>query len=187
MGTGQKIAAVCGVGAAATATCVLSGAVGPGIGAVTHRPEAPPRPAAKVKRLSSGEVPSVPLVEAPEEAAGETAGTREVEGANGRGRAEGSSPQNAPPSAPESVEPASGEAAEQAPPSEFGIESSSGSGHRSRPSGGEASVEAPSAVSTPSGGEGSGEFGGSAAGGSGESSSSGSKPPSPGGSVGFQG
>ena len=42
MGTGQKIAAVCGVGATATATCLLSGAVGPGIGARRSTPATPP-------------------------------------------------------------------------------------------------------------------------------------------------
>ena len=91
MGTGQKIAAVCGAGAAATATCVLSGAVGPGIGAATHHPDPPQRPAAKVKRLSAPEAPAALPLQAPEEAAhepqagpAEPGGGASAEGEGGR-------------------------------------------------------------------------------------------------------
>ena len=192
MGTGQKIAAVCGAGAAATATCVLSGAVGPGIGAVTHHPDPPQRPAAKVKRLSASETPTALPLQAPEEAAPEPqAGPPEAGGgANGKNRGGNGTAQPAPPPAAEGAEVVPEEQVD-APPSEFGIESGSSSSAQSTGSGssGEASAEptstAPSSGST--GATSGGEFGGSTSGAtSGGSGRSGSRT-SGGGSVGFQG
>lgn len=174
MGTGQKIVAICGAGAAATATCVLSGAVGPGLGAVTHHPDRPPRPAAKVKRLSAADVPAAPPAGVVEEPVPETdASPAEPEGGASKKRGEaGGAAQPAPPAAPESSEVVPEERAE-APPGEFGIEGSSSSsaqptGAGSAEGGSEASPQPPSTVSRPSGVEAEG-------------------PAAGGGSVGFQG
>lgn len=61
-GTGQKIAAVCGVGAA-TATCLLTGVAGPGIGLSAIAPE--PDPPARVKTVSSAPAEPQPVAPAP--------------------------------------------------------------------------------------------------------------------------
>ncbi|HET7054196.1 MAG TPA: sigma-70 family RNA polymerase sigma factor [Solirubrobacterales bacterium] len=175
MGTGQKIAALCGAGAAATATCVLSGAVGPVLGAATHHPDRPLRPAAKVKRLSSQEAPAAEPAQNPPAA---PSASPVPEADTGSGDANSTSGpaagEPAPPAPPQSAEVVPEEHAEAPPPSEFGIESGSSS-----------STESPSATSSPSGGEVGSEFGGgsSSSGGSGSSGSA----ASPGGSVGFQG
>ena len=157
MGTGQKIAAVCGAGAAATATCVLSGAVGPGIGATTHHPDRPQHPAAKVKRLSSADVPAPEAVQAPDPVSAESepspAEGRDSGASGGGAHAAEPSP-SAPTAAPETApEPQS------SPPSEFGIEGSSSSsqptetGSADEGSAGEEAPQAPSAASRPSGAE----------------------------------
>jgi RNA polymerase sigma factor (sigma-70 family) len=53
-GTGQKIAAVCGAATATTATCLVTGIVGPGIGAATAPPsQAPVPPPPKVRTVAS--------------------------------------------------------------------------------------------------------------------------------------
>ena len=65
IGTGQKIVAVCTAGAAATATCVATGIVGPGIGPLPgHTHPSHKSPAAHVKRVSSP-VPSATVSAAP--------------------------------------------------------------------------------------------------------------------------
>jgi RNA polymerase sigma factor (sigma-70 family) len=118
MGTGQKVAAICGAATAATATCLITGAVGPGLGA------SPPADAHQqgrpVPHLQSAPLPSAasqpPRPEPEEEAA------REAEPA--------SEPSSAPPpsrheEAAVAPEPAPAEAAPEPPappPSEFGIE-----------------------------------------------------------------
>ena len=176
MGTGQKIVAVCGAGAAATATCVLGGAVGPGIGATSH----PVRPPAKVRRLSSEDAPATPApVQAraeespvgapPSAAAGSDANAATKEGAG-----------EPAPSPPHEAAPVPEEHTEAPAPSEFGIESGSssssstaGQGSVSEPAP-EESAKAPPATARPAGG-------GSSTTGSGSAGSGG------GGSVGFQG
>ena len=62
--TGQKIAAVCTAGAATTATCLLTGAVGPGI-ITTSPPDRPERPPAQVREELPAAEPSEPTPEAP--------------------------------------------------------------------------------------------------------------------------
>ncbi len=61
LSTGQKIAAVCTAGAATTATCLLTGAVGPGI--VT--PSQPDRPPAQVREERPADRPGASAEEAP--------------------------------------------------------------------------------------------------------------------------
>ena len=190
MGTGQKIAAVCGVGAAATATCVLSGAVGPGIGAVTHHPARPQRPAAKVNRLSTAEPPAPPPVEAPLPSPEPQPGPTGGEGGAGSSGEERHTAQPGVPATPE----AAPETPNEPAPSEFGIESGSGSSAPSAGSGSSSgsgssveAAESTSAGSAASGGSAGGsEFGGGGGAPSGGSGSSGSGASS-GGSVGFQG
>lgn len=58
--TGQKIAAVCTAGAATTATCLLTGAVGPGI-VSTAPPDRPERPPAQVREELPAEQPIAPV------------------------------------------------------------------------------------------------------------------------------
>ena len=62
--TGQKIAAVCTAGAATTATCLLTGAVGPGI-VDSPDPDRPERPPAQVREELPVDQPSVPVQESP--------------------------------------------------------------------------------------------------------------------------
>jgi RNA polymerase sigma factor (sigma-70 family) len=52
-GTGQKIAAICSTGAATTATCVLAGVAGPGVGVSTPPPQNAPAPPAIVRAEQS--------------------------------------------------------------------------------------------------------------------------------------
>ncbi len=67
LSSGQKIAAVCTAGAATTATCLLTGAVGPGINAAPATAEPPPRPAAQVRELQApSEVTPTPEASPPE-------------------------------------------------------------------------------------------------------------------------
>jgi RNA polymerase sigma factor (sigma-70 family) len=180
MGTGQKIVAVCGVGATATATCLLSGAVGPGIGVAIHPGHTDHRSAPKLKRLSAQEVPLAPL---PSEAAAaaEKAPSPET-------GAESAPAHQAPDVAPAPAPPKVSEAAPETsapspPPSEFGIEGGSTSdgtpsGSGSSPSGSAAESPPAAARQAPASGGGSA---GAAGGGSGSAASAG------GGSVGFQG
>lgn len=60
LSSGQKIAAVCTAGATATATCLLSGAVGPGI-VPPVAADPPERPPALVREASAPEPASVPV------------------------------------------------------------------------------------------------------------------------------
>ncbi|MGD9737615.1 MAG: RNA polymerase sigma factor [Solirubrobacterales bacterium] len=62
--TGQKIAAVCTAGAATTATCLLTGAVGPGI-VDSPAPDRPAPPPAHVREEQPATPPSAPVEEAP--------------------------------------------------------------------------------------------------------------------------
>jgi RNA polymerase sigma factor (sigma-70 family) len=181
MGTGQKIAAACGVGATATATCLLSGAIGPGIGAAVHSGHADQRPAPKVRRLSAQGVSAPPAFgEAP------AAGPQETPPASGE-EAESSAPQpkhaaeaTPPPSTQPAISEAPREASAPSPaPSEFGIEegSSSGaasSGSQSGAAGSGAESQTP-ARQAPAAGAGGGDGG------------PGSAAPAHTGSVGFQG
>lgn len=64
LSTGQKIAAVCTAGAATTATCLLTGAVGPGI-VSTAPADRPERPPAQVREELPAAEPSEPTPEAP--------------------------------------------------------------------------------------------------------------------------
>jgi RNA polymerase sigma factor (sigma-70 family) len=177
MGAGQKIVAVCGAGAAATATCLLSGAVGPGIGATSPAHHVTPPPAAKVKVLSSESS------EAPAESVGEPAGAPpESPPSPGSssdvrsGEAEKVAPpplETSQPVTPQSVAP---EPEASPPPSEFGINERSSSTDSTSPA---SPPEAPSSATKPSTGSGSPGFG--SQGGAAKSS------PASGGSVGFQG
>lgn len=174
MGTGQKIAAACGVGA--TATCLLSGAIGPGIGAAVHSGHADHRPAPKVRRLSAQGVSAPPAFgEAP------APGPQETTPASGE-EAESSAPKpkhaaEAPP--PPSTQPATSEAPREASapspaPSEFGVKEGSSSGSESGAAGSGAETQTP-ARQAPAAGAGGGDGG------------SGSAAPAHTGSVGFQG
>jgi RNA polymerase sigma factor (sigma-70 family) len=164
--TSQKIAAVCTAGAATTATCLLTGAVGPGIG-VSAPAQKTPDPPPQVRTVPSAAAESPPPAPAPD-----------PEPAPAPSPSSDSSPAPAPdptPVAPaESVPaPAPVESEPTAPPpSEFGIEGGSSSASSPAP--------APTPSPTPSASSG-GSFGG---GGGSESSASHS---SGGGSIGFQG
>jgi len=176
MGSGQKIAAICGAGAAATATCLLSGAVGPGIGAAIHPSHPAHRPAPKVKRLSSQDVPLTPVPAGPTQAEPAPSPDTGTESASPPRQAppEAATPPT-PPKVSESVQETS------APASEFGIEggsTSEGASSRSGSTSTGSATESPPASARPSGGSGGGE----SAGGSGGSGSA-----ATGGSLGFQG
>lgn len=145
LGSGQKIAAICTAGAATTATCLLTGAVGPGIGTsapILH----PHHPHAKVKRLAAeAPQPSLPVASPP-------AGKAETPPEATPPAAQGN-PAPPPPAPP--------------PPSEFGIESGSGSGAA-------AAGSPPPASSGSAAGSGGGEFGAAPSGGGASRSGSGS-------------
>ena len=64
LSTGQKIAAVCTAGAATTATCLLTGAVGPGV-VTPSVPERAERPPAQVREVLPADEPSPPVEQAP--------------------------------------------------------------------------------------------------------------------------
>lgn len=153
VGTGQKVAAVCTAGAATTATCLLTGAVGPGIGGPPAVPASHhPKPAAQVRELP-------PAAEAPPAEAEPPQGTTasEPEPSPGQGTPV------APPSPPAEAQPVSpAEPVPDPPPSEggeFGIESA-GAPVESNP------APAPPAAARTSEGAGTGEFGGAGASGS---------------------
>jgi len=163
LGTGQKVAALCGAATAATATCLLTGAVGPGLG-VSATPGQAERPAPRV-RPAAAPVAAPPVEAAPERSQGateqpapESAPTPEPGPESAASAVEEAAPA---PSAPPPPPP-------EPPSSEFGLE-----GGRSGSGTGE-----PAGAAAPEAG---GEFGGSAPG-----------EPRPGGSgaspgVGFQG
>lgn len=141
-GAGQKVAAICGTAAATTATCLLSGAVGPGLGGSLPSIQAEQRQLAPRVRSAPTEPqtvePSAPAAaEAPTEQAPE--------------------PRPAPPEAREEGEispvpaPATPVAESRGPPSEFGLEGGSA---------GQAASESPSPpVVTDGGSPSGGEFG----------------------------
>jgi RNA polymerase sigma factor (sigma-70 family) len=177
MGTGQKIAAVCTAGAATTATCLLTGAVGPGLhtGAASHAP--PPKPAAHVKQAPvvtrQVEEPSP----APEPAATPAQGNESESKSKPQPKSDESS-EAATPEPASSSEPTSSESSS---PSEFGLQGGSSSSSSSSPSPPPAPAPAAPAPSTSSGSSG-GDFGGGGGG-----SSSGSTSHSGSSGVGFQG
>jgi RNA polymerase sigma factor (sigma-70 family) len=68
LSTGQKIAAVCTAGAATTATCLLTGALGPVIATPSPPPDLPGRPPAQVREQAFPEptsTPPAPIVPTP--------------------------------------------------------------------------------------------------------------------------
>ena len=162
LGTGQKVAAICGAAGAATATCLLTGAVGPGLGA-SAAPSQAERPAPQVRAAPAPaplvEVAPEPSRSEPEQPAPEPGPTPEPRPEPPPSTVEEAAPAPAAPTAPPPPEP---------PPSEFGLE------------GGQAgsTTSEPTAPATPEAG---GEFGGGAP----SQPRSGGSAPSPG--VGFQG
>jgi RNA polymerase sigma factor (sigma-70 family) len=174
LSTGQKIAAVCTVGAATTATCLLTGAVGPGL-VTPAEPDRPEHPPAQVREVLPSPEPTAPVQEAP---AAEPAPTPEP-APESHGDKAASKPGAAPaPSEPVAPSPEEAEAATPAsevPRSDFGIEGSSGSSSA-------ASESSPPSTATPrsTGGQG-GSGGGSSP------SSSGSEAEPAGAGVGFHG
>lgn len=161
LGTGQKVAAICGAAGAATATCLLTGAVGPGLGA-SAAPSQAEQPTPQVRPAAAPAPPSQPAPEptqsAPEQRAPEPAPAPEPRPEQTPSTVEEATPAPATPAAPPP----------EPPPSEFGLE-----GGRS----GSAASE-PAAPSAPEAG---GEFGGGATGGA-RPGGSGASP-----GVGFQG
>jgi RNA polymerase sigma factor (sigma-70 family) len=147
MSTSQKIAAVCTAGAATTATCLLTGAVGPGLGAPAPPVDAHPQPAAHVRQFL--EHPEAPVYEpAPVQAPAEGPSQSSPEHTPDPPAA--SSPSESPAPAPATPVPSD----EPTPaPSEFGVESSP------PPSPAPGAVAAPPATRAPEGSSG-GEFGG---------------------------
>lgn len=121
--TSQKIIAICGAGAATTATCLATGVVGPGVGATAPSAPAKERPA-KVRTYSEMEPTPVeaPVVESapsseevtPPEQSSSTAG----EASSKQESNQASNPSASPPSSAPSPPPAE----EASSPSEFGIE-----------------------------------------------------------------
>lgn len=111
LNTGQKIAAVCTAGAATTATCLLAGALGPGI-AGTSPPDRPERPPAHVRQelpVAEQSEPT-PEVPAPEPAPSPEPAPGPAEG--------GSSSASAVPAPNEPVAPAAEESEAASPSSE---------------------------------------------------------------------
>jgi len=176
MGTGQKIAAVCTAGAAATATCVATGIVGPGVATpLTPSPGHHDSHPAKVKQVSTP-APAAPVVaptapppsQPPAEHSSQTAKSsstsaqRASKKASARRKAKASSQQQS-----------------QAERGEFGFEGSpapapsSTSTSTSSTSLSSASARSPSTSSTPSTGGGGGSGGGGSGGGGGGGSSGG--------------
>lgn len=115
--TGQKIAAVCTAGAATTATCLLTGAVGPGI-VSSPDPDRPERPPAQVREELPTEQPTAPVQEAP---APEPLPTPAPDPERDRGEAASAPAASRPvPPSPEEAEAASPPSEE--PRGEFGLE-----------------------------------------------------------------
>jgi RNA polymerase sigma factor (sigma-70 family) len=171
MGTGQKIAAVCTAGAATTATCLLTGAVGPGLHAgASHAP--PPKPAAHVRQAPvATQAVEEPL---PSSEAAPTSG--QGDGSQPQPKSKPAAPSEAAAPAPTS-EPVSG--GESSPPSEFGLQGGSAS-----PAPSTSSSPSPPASSSPAPSSSTGSSGGDFGAGGGSSSGSGS---GGGSGVGFQG
>jgi hypothetical protein len=145
-GTAQKVAAVCGVATATTATCIATGIAGPGVGglSVDHStPEHPPTPA-PIEKTVAEETPT-PVVSAPPEVEGEpTTPTTDTPAAGGeKPEAE---------TTPATSEPTPSEAASE----EFGFESSAPPPAETAPAPEPAPVPSPtsSAPSTSAGGGG---------------------------------
>ncbi|MGD9737757.1 MAG: sigma factor-like helix-turn-helix DNA-binding protein [Solirubrobacterales bacterium] len=170
LSTGQKIAAVCTAGAATTATCLLTGAVGPGI--VTS--SQPDRPPAQVREEMRADQASAPVQEAP---VSEPSPTTEPDPQPDRGdpgRAPAApAPSEPVPPMPDEAETASPSSEE--PRGEFGIEGS--------PAPSSAPVE--SSPAPPSSARSTGTQGSSGGGSSSPSSGAGAEPAGAG--VGFHG
>lgn len=160
VGTGQKVAAICGAATAATATCLITGAVGPGLAAS-------PLPSEHEQRQPAPRVNSAPArAQAPEPAAPPPAtlpGEPSPPAAPTMGTEEAAV-------APESSPAATPPQAESPPPSEFGVEGGQ--------SGAPSSQASPPPTSEGTAGSTGGEVGG---GGTGQPRSAGSA------GVGFQG
>lgn len=167
--TGQKIAAICGTGAATTATCLLTGVAGPGIGASSPPPQHAPSPPPIVRSASASTTAEVaPAPEASPEPA--------PEGSPGPAPEATASP--APEPEPKAAPEPALEPVQSAPApavTEFGLE---GGGSSPSPSG----SAAPSGGSQPAGGEGGSGSSGVGFGGGGQASAASAG----GGSVGFQ-
>lgn len=161
-GTSQKIAAICTAGAATTATCLLTGIAGPGIG-ISAPPAKAPDPPARVRTVSGDNTESAPVAPTPDPnpAPSPTPDPAPTSDSNPP-----SSSVSAPTPAPVQSQPST-----SSPPSEFGI----GSGSSSTPSSPPASTPSPAPPASSGG-----DFGGA---GSGSSAGNGGG----GGSVGFQG
>lgn len=168
-GTGQKIAAICTAGATATATCLLTGAIGPGLGAAPAANHAAARPAARIRaaRERPDPLPSSLESSAPESPPAPEPPSEPVGGSGPRGGESAS----APPSPPAPAAPAAS-AEPEAPPPQFGVESSAPSSS--------AAASTPPSSARSTGASSGGAFSG--AGGSGSSGSG-----SSGAGVGFQG
>jgi RNA polymerase sigma factor (sigma-70 family) len=175
MGTGQKIAAVCTAGAATTATCLLTGAVGPGLhtGAASHAP--PPKPAAHVRQAplatQQAEEPLPASEPPPAPTQGSESESKPQPKPGSGGSSEAATPETA--SSPESMS-----SSESSAPSEFGLQGGSSSSSSPPPSSPAPSAPAPSSGAVSSGGEFGGGGGGSSSGSTSRGASSG---------VGFQG
>lgn len=116
---GQKIAAVCTAGAA-SAACLLSGAVGPGIATLSAAPDPPAHPAAQVREqapepISAPVQSPVPAPPSDPEPSPPTSATEDPPPPPAPSQAVQTPAPSASPSPPES----------EPPPSEFGIEGSS--------------------------------------------------------------
>jgi RNA polymerase sigma factor (sigma-70 family) len=112
--TGQKIAAVCTAGAATTATCLLSGAVGPGI-VSSSAPDRPERPPAQVRE----ELPAAELIEPTQEAPAPSSEPA-PESAQGGSAAAPAAPAPSKPVAPSPEEAEAASPPDEEPRSEFG-------------------------------------------------------------------
>jgi len=119
--TGQKIAAVCTAGAATTATCLLTGAVGPGL-VPSSEPDRPERPPAQVREELPASSPIAPVDDAPVAEPSPVEPTPEPEPDRGEPAAAPAPSKPVAPS-PETTESASQSGGEQR--SEFGFEGSS--------------------------------------------------------------
>jgi RNA polymerase sigma factor (sigma-70 family) len=120
--TGQKIAAVCTAGAATTATCLLSGAVGPGV-VSSAPPDRPERPPAQVREELPTAEPSQPTPQAP---AAESAPSPEPapQPAESGSSSAPAAPAPSEPVAAATEESEAASPSSEKPPGEFGIEGS---------------------------------------------------------------
>lgn len=165
-GTGQKVIAICGAGAATTATCLATGVVGPGVGVTAPPAKSQEPPAPKVQTVAEPVEPAPLPVPEPAPAPEPTPAPA------GEGSASDKEPSQseAPSTAPAEPAPAPSPPVEQSS-SEFGIESSPAPAPAPAPE----PAPAPSPPSTSSTG-GGGSTSGSGSGGGGGS-----------GSIGFNG